>query len=85
MLQPINQEQVAKTLQVVLAYLEDPTKSTPNPMLEGIVSGKSLLKGILSGGLVICELAPPGADKKDVATKKTPRKKKAAGKRQPTG
>lgn len=52
---PINQEQVNQTAQMLLVYLEDPKNVTPNNMLEGIVSGKSLLRGILSGSLVVCQ------------------------------
>jgi len=54
-LAPINQEQVQQALQVGLAYLESPENSTPNNMLEGIVSCKSLFRGILSGALVVCQ------------------------------
>jgi len=83
MFQPLHQEQVIQTAQVLLAYLENPMNSTPNNMVEGIVSGKSLLRGILSGELVICK---PGnaapAPKKKVAKKKAAKKKKS--KRQPT-
>lgn len=53
-LQPINQEQVQQTAQIVLTYLDDPENRTPNNMLEGIVSGKSLLRGILAGQLFVC-------------------------------
>jgi len=80
-LQPINQEQVQSTTQVLLAYLDDPENKTPNNMLEGIVSGKSLLRGILAGNLVICQNmelpadAPPEAKKK--AAKKVSKKKAA--------
>ena len=61
-LQPIQQEQVQQTLQVVLAYLEDEHGVTPNAMVDGIVSGKSLLRGILSGQLLVCQnvAAPAG-------------------------
>jgi len=57
-LTPINQEQIQGTCQVVLAYLDDEANSTPNNMLEGIVSGKSLLRGILAGQLVVCQNQP---------------------------
>jgi len=60
-LQPLNPEQVQSTAQVLLAYLDDPSNKTPNNMLEGIVSGKSLLRGILGGQLVICQAAAPEA------------------------
>lgn len=60
-LKPINQEQVQGASQVILAYLDDGANTTPNNLLEGIVSGKSLLRGIISGNLVVCqkEAAPP--------------------------
>jgi hypothetical protein len=60
-LQPINQEQVQKTTQILLAFLSDEKVSIPGSMLEGIFSAKSLLNGILSGNLLVCQNA---ADKK---------------------
>ena len=63
-LQPLNEEHVQKTTQILLAYLDDERNVTPNNMLEGIVSGKSLLRGILSGNLVICQRAEAAEPKK---------------------
>jgi len=84
MLQPINQEQVQQTAQVLLSYLDDPNNSTPNSQLEGIVSGKSLLRGILAGNLMICQNieVPHGAGDGpiDSPTPKKAAKKKAAKK-----
>lgn len=59
---PINTDQVQRTVQILLAYLEDPRNNTPNDMLEGIISGKSLLRGILNGNLVVCQKANPVQD-----------------------
>ena len=55
-----NQENLLATAQCLLAYLSDDSNSTPNNMLEGIVSGKSLLRAIISGQLIVCE---PGLKK----------------------
>lgn len=62
MFQPINPDQSTKTVQVMLTYLDDPANSTPNNLVEGIASGKSLLRALLNGDLVICSraaTAPP--------------------------
>lgn len=53
-LTPINQEQVQQTAQVLLSFLSDERVSIPAPILEGVVSGKSLLRALLAGELVIC-------------------------------
>jgi len=78
MFQPINQEHVQKTAQVVLSYLDDENNSTPNHMVEGIASGKSLFRAILSGDLVICQNIQtpevPDEVKKAVSKKKTAKK-----------
>ncbi len=57
-LKPMKQENIQDTIQVLLAYLDDDRISTPNNMLEGIVSAKSLLRGIISGQLLICQEVP---------------------------
>ena len=54
-LQPVNKDQVQKTAQVVLAYLEDARNVTPNDMLDGVVSGKSLLRALINGNLIVCQ------------------------------
>ena len=65
-LRPIAQHQeVKRALQVVLSYLDSPKNKTPNDMLEVIVSGKSVLRGIVDGALLLCEeiqLELPPAD-----------------------
>lgn len=53
-MKPVNQEGVVQTSQVILAVLSDEEGTTPNKYLEGVVSGKSLLRGIISGQLVVC-------------------------------
>jgi hypothetical protein len=53
-MKPVNQEGVVQTAQVLLAVLNDEDGSTPNKYLEGVVSGKSLLRGIIGGQLVVC-------------------------------
>jgi len=68
-LQPINQEQVQKTTQILLAFLSDDNVSIPGSMLEGIFSAKSLLNGILSGNLLICQKT---ADKDPAGPPPTP-------------
>lgn len=60
---PVNEEQVQQTAQIILTYLDDPGNKTPNNMLEGIVSGKSLLRGIIAGALVVCHKEPATEDK----------------------
>ena len=54
-LQPVNQEQVQKTCQVLLDYLDNPINVTPNNILEGVVSAKSLIRAIVQGGLLVCQ------------------------------
>ena len=70
---PLDKETVIQTAQIVLAYLSRPDNSTPNDMLEGIVSGKSLLRGLVSGQLIVCtatDVEAPPAPKKKAAPKK---------------
>lgn len=55
-MKPVNQEQVVQTAQILLAVLSDEEGSTPNKYLEGVVSGKSLLRGLIAGQLVVCAL-----------------------------
>ena len=74
---------ITETVQVMLSYLDDPANSTPNNMLEGMVSGKSLLRAISGGELFICAKVNPPAEKKDKDTDKDAEKKED-GKRQPT-
>jgi len=79
---PVNQEQAQQTAQVVLALLSDAAIAVPGNMLEGIVSGKSLLRGVIAGQLVICQNQeapkselPPVSKLKDDAPKKKSKKK----------
>lgn len=73
-LTPINVEQVQQSAQVALAFLSDGSVSVPANMLEGIVSSKSLLRGIISGQLIVCHQAvdqvqPAAGDKKEAPDK----------------
>lgn len=52
---PVEQEHIQSSVQVLLAFLSDENVSIPGSMLEGIFSGKSLLRGIISGSLVVCQ------------------------------
>ena len=54
-------EQIQTTVQVLLTYLDDKNNSTPNDMLDHIVSGKNLLRLILNGQLVVCQPGEPAA------------------------
>ena len=53
-MKPIELEQLQAPVQAMLALLSDEKSSTPNNLLEGIVSGKSLLRAILQGHVVVC-------------------------------
>lgn len=91
-LQPLPAENVQPTAQNLLAFLDREDVNVPGNMLEAIVSGKSLLRALLNGQLVICrnapdaEGAPPGAEPvkaedlpvPPAASKKKRSKKKAA-------
>lgn len=46
---------VQETARIVLDYLSSPDRDTPNNLVEGIASGKSLLRAIISGDLVVCD------------------------------
>lgn len=73
-MKPINQEQVVQTSQVLLAVVSDEDGTTPNKWLEGVVSGKSLLRGIIAGQLVVCAADPADAPP---APKAKPKAKRA--------
>ena len=79
-LTPLDPEQIQRTAQVMLSYLDDPENKTPNNMLEGIVSGKSLLRGITAGALVLCEVSED-AKPTEVDHPAKPRKKRTKKKR----
>ena len=72
-LKPLDLEQIQGTCQIVLAYLDDPENSTPNNMVEGIAGGKSLLRGVLSGNLVICQKAPDVPEGMKARIERTPK------------
>ena len=58
-LKPIPLDKIQTPCQMLLAYLDDPENKTPNNMLEGIVSIKSLIRGVVNGQLFICEQEDP--------------------------
>lgn len=55
MLKPVDQANVQTTAQQMLAFLDREDVAVPGNMLEGIVSGKSLLRALLAGQLVIAQ------------------------------
>ena len=63
---PIQQEQVQQVAQVLLSVMSDERCVTPNNLVEGVVSGKQLLKAIVAGQLVVCvpfqEATPPAPE-----------------------
>jgi len=54
-LQAINQEAVTPTAQALLAFLDREDIQVPGNMLESIVSGKSLLRALVNGQLVLAQ------------------------------
>lgn len=60
-MQPLPQEQVQKAAQILLAFLDSEGAQVPGNLLEGVVSGKSLLRGFLSGTLIVCQAGAPAA------------------------
>jgi hypothetical protein len=52
-------EQIQATVQVLLTFLDSDGISVPGNMLEGVVSGKSILRGLLNGGLVLAQVGVP--------------------------
>lgn len=52
-------EQIQKTVQVLLAFLDSDGANVPGSMIEGIVSGKSLLRGLLNGQLIVAQPETP--------------------------
>lgn len=53
MLQEIQKDAVLPTVEALLAFLERQDLMVPGDMLEKIVSGKSLLRALLQGQVVI--------------------------------
>jgi hypothetical protein len=72
--QPIDEEPVKQAAQLLLSFLSDASVSVPAPLVDGIVSGKTLLRGIINGQLVVC--AP--ADEPEQTVSKKVSKKQAA-------
>ena len=77
---PINQEQVVQTAQILLAVVSDEEGSTPNKFLEGVVSGKSLLRGLIAGQLVVCTAEAPAKEAEAKPKPKAKGKPKAKAK-----
>lgn len=84
-LQALPTEQVAPTVQALLAFLDRGDVNIPGNLLESIVSGKSLLRALASGQLVLAQNIQPqpakGAEAPPPAAadvKKPPVKKKKA-------
>ena len=71
-MKPLPTEQVHTACQVMLTVLSDEGISTPNNMLEGVVSGKSLLRGILTGQLAVCSSNQPEEKVAEVTDKPSP-------------
>lgn len=79
-LQPAPAEPVQKACQVLLAAVSDEGCRIPGNLLEGVMSGKSLLQAILNGNLVVCQKPEPDKKAKEPvkpAAKKKAKKKKA--------
>jgi hypothetical protein len=69
--QPLDEEPVQQAAQILLSFLSDASVSVPAPMVDGIVSGKTLLRGIINGQLVVCtqEAEPEKTVSKKVSKK----------------
>ena len=52
-------EQIQKTVQVLLSFLDSDSVTVPGSMIEGVVSGKSLLRALLDGRLIVAQLDVP--------------------------
>ena len=66
-----NHDQALQSVQCLLTVLSDETRSTPNNLLEGVVSGKSILRGLIQGGLMLCSTRPE-PEKKELLTPPPP-------------
>ncbi len=53
------QDQVQRTCQVGLTVLSDEKCNVPGNMVEGILSFKTLLSGILNGSIILCQAEAP--------------------------
>ena len=83
MLKAIDQTNVQTTAQSLMAFLDREDVSVPGNMLEAIVSGKSLLRALVAGQLVIAQnVEEPKKEEKKPEVKKVEKKpdeaKKAA-------
>lgn len=65
-LQPVNQEQLQGVFQGLLAFLSDESVSVPASMVELIFSAKNISRGIVDGGLIVCQHAEPAPRKEDL-------------------
>lgn len=54
-LRALESEQIVPTVQVLLAFLEREDVVVPANMLEGIVSGKSILRALANGQIVLAQ------------------------------
>lgn len=54
-LQALQQEAVQPTLESLLAFLDRDDLSVPGSQVEAIVSGKSLLRALIAGQLVLAQ------------------------------
>lgn len=80
-MQQLPQEQVQKTAQVMLAFLDSPGANVPGNLLEGVVSGKSLLRGLLAGSLAIVSTAPAAQPQATLAPAAPPEGEKKPSKK----
>jgi hypothetical protein len=58
----IDANQYIPGVRALLEIMSSPSVNIPGQMLEGALSGKSILRGIASGQLVLCEESPPEPD-----------------------
>lgn len=72
-------EQVHTAVQIMLTTLSHTDARIPGDMVEGVVSGKSLLRGILNGSLVVCTPDAPQAKKPAAPKSITPEPKSGGG------
>ena len=54
-------DQVQATAQAILTFLDSENAHIPGNMIEAMVSGKSLMRALLSGALVLCQPDHPVA------------------------
>lgn len=78
-LQALNQEAVQPTVQALLLFLDSENIQIPGNLLESIVSGKSLLRALATGQLVLAQESEEAQSQQRTPTapqtKKTPSKK----------